>query len=150
MVNPARHSSPGRNTARKRRFSKSGQIISGATVSDLSPAVIAGYDAPFPDETFKAGARKFPMFVPTSPSDPAAPANRAAWAALGRYDKPFLCAFSDSDPATRGGDALLASHVPGTRNHPPVIIENAGHFLQEDKGEELARLVSSFIGSTSS
>ena len=129
---------------------KVGQIISGATVSELTPAVIAGYDAPFPDDTFKAGARKFPTLVPTSPSDPAAPANRAAWAALGRYDKPFLCAFSDSDPVTRGGDALLASHVPGTRNHPPVTIENAGHFLQEDKGEELARLVSSFISSTSS
>jgi len=125
-----------------------GRIIDGATVSDLTPAVIAGYDAPFPDDTFKAGARKFPVLVPTSPSDPAAAANRAAWAALGRYDKPFLCAFSDSDPVTHGGDALLASHIPGARNHPPVTIESAGHFLQEDKGEELASLVSSFISST--
>src|SRR6201995_1103843 len=129
---------------------KVGQIINGATVSGLTPAVIAGYDAPFPDDTFKAGARKFPTLVPTAPSDPAAPANRAAWAALGRYDKPFLCAFSDSDPVTRGGDALLASHVPGARNHPPVTIEDAGHFRQEDKGGELARLVSSFVSSTSS
>jgi haloalkane dehalogenase len=125
-----------------------GRIIDGATVSHLTPAVIAGYDAPFPDDTFKAGARRFPMLVPTSPDDPAAPANRAAWAALGHYDKPFLCAFSDSDPVTRGGDALLASHIPGARNHPAVTIENAGHFLQEDKGEELARIVSSFISAT--
>lgn len=126
-----------------------GRIIDGATVSTLAPGVIAGYNAPFPDDSFKAGARQFPMLVPTSPADPAAPANRAAWAALGRYDKPFLCAFSDSDPVTRGGDALLASHVPGARHHPPVTIEAAGHFLQEDKGEELAGLVVSLLSSTS-
>lgn len=128
---------------------KVGQIIDGATVSALPPEVIAGYDAPFPDDSFKAGARQFPTLVPTSPSDPAAPANRAAWAALGNYDKPFLCAFSDSDPVTRGGDAALASHVPGARNHPPVTIESAGHFLQEDKGDELAHLVTAFISATS-
>ncbi|HEY2448141.1 MAG TPA: haloalkane dehalogenase, partial [Mycobacterium sp.] len=102
----------------------------------------------FPDDSFKAGARQFPMLVPTSPDDPAAPANRAAWAALADYDRPFLCAFSDSDPITRGADAVLATHVAGARHHRPVTIEDAGHFLQEDKGEDLARVVAEFVSGT--
>lgn len=126
-----------------------GRIVDGGCQTDLSSDVIAAYDAPFPDESFKAGARQFPMLVPTDPSDPAAPANRAAWDALGRYNKPFLCAFSDSDPITRGADRLLAAHVPGAQRHQPVTIEAAGHFLQEDKGEELAGVVASFIRATS-
>ncbi|HVR00185.1 MAG TPA: haloalkane dehalogenase [Mycobacterium sp.] len=125
-----------------------GQIINSACVSSLTADVIAGYDAPFPDDSFKAGARQFPMLVPTSPADPAAPANKAAWAALGRYEKPFLCAFADSDPITRGGDALMAGHVPGAHTHPPVTVAQAGHFVQEDKGEELGRLIADFIAST--
>ena len=88
------------------------------------------------------------MLVPTSPDDPAAPANRAAWDALGRYNRPFLCAFSDSDPITRGADAVLAAHVPGARNHRAVTIKDAGHFLQEDKGEDLARVVTKFVEAT--
>ena len=125
-----------------------GQIVDGGCRTDLSSDVVAGYDAPFPDESFKAGARQFPMLVPTDPSDPAAPANRAAWDALGRFEKPFLCAFSDFDPITRGGDGLLAGHIPGAREHSPVTIVGGGHFLQEDKGEELAKVVASFVGAT--
>ncbi len=125
-----------------------GQIVNGGCRTDLSTQVIAGYDAPFPDDSFKAGARQFPMLVPTSPDDPAAPANRAAWAALGEYRQPFLCAFSDSDPITRGADTVLAQHIPGACDHPPVTIEGAGHFLQEDNGEELARVVAEFVNAT--
>ena len=125
-----------------------GQIVNGGCRSDLAADVVAGYDAPFPDESFKAGARQFPMLVPTSPDDPAAPANRAAWDALGRYNRPFLCAFSDSDPITRGADAVIAAHVPGARVHRAVTIKNAGHFLQEDKGEDLARVVTKFVEAT--
>ena len=125
-----------------------GQIVNGGCRSDLAADVVAGYDAPFPDESFKAGARQFPMLVPTSPDDPAAPANRSAWAALGRYSRPFLCAFSDSDPITRGADAVLAAHVPGARGHRAVTIKDAGHFLQEDKGEHLARVVTKFVEAT--
>ncbi|MEZ0365676.1 haloalkane dehalogenase [Mycobacterium sp. pUA109] len=125
-----------------------GQIVNGGCRSQLSADVVAAYDAPFPDERFKAGARQFPMLVPTSPNDPATPANRAAWDALGRYEKPFLCAFSDSDPITKGADAVLAAHVPGARAHPAVTITDAGHFLQEDQGEDLARVVVEFVGAT--
>ena len=71
----------------------------GATVTDLSDAVLAAYDAPFPDESYKAGARIFPTLVPAHPTDPASGANRAAWLALSRFDKPLLTAFSDSDPS---------------------------------------------------
>ena len=127
---------------------KVGEIVNGGCRTALSGDVINAYNAPFPDESFKAGARQFPMLVPTSPDDPAAPANRAAWAALGGYDRPFLCAFSDSDPITRGADAILSAHIPGARDHQPVTIEGAGHFLQEDKGEDLARAVADFISAT--
>jgi haloalkane dehalogenase len=125
-----------------------GRIVNGGCVCELSADVVAAYNAPFPDDSFKAGARQFPMLVPTSPEDPAAPANKAAWAALGRYDKPFLCAFADSDPITRSGDAVLAGHVPGARNHPSVTVADAGHFIQEDKGAELGRLIVDFIAAT--
>jgi haloalkane dehalogenase len=125
-----------------------GRIIDGGCTTDLSDAVIAGYDAPFPDETFKEGARQFPLLVPTSPDDPAAAANRAAWEVLGRYDRPFLCAFSDSDPITGGADRALIAGIPGTKGQPHTTIEGGGHFLQEDRGPELAAVVDAFIAGT--
>ncbi|ORB24382.1 haloalkane dehalogenase [Mycolicibacterium parafortuitum] len=125
-----------------------GHIINGGCVSTLPPEVIAAYDAPFPDDTYKAGARQFPTLVPTSPDDPAAPANRAAWDVLRGFDKPFLCAFSDSDPITRGADAALRKLIPGAQRQPEVTIAGGGHFLQEDKGEELARVVVDFVRDT--
>jgi haloalkane dehalogenase len=125
-----------------------GGIVKGGCVSELAPEVIAAYDAPFPDDTYKAGARQFPMLVPTSPEDPAAPANRAAWETLRRYDRPFLCAFSDSDPITRGADRKLRAEIPGAAGQPHTTITGAGHFLQEDRGEELAAVVAQFVAAT--
>jgi haloalkane dehalogenase len=122
-----------------------GQILAGATQTELSPEVVAAYDAPFPDESYKAGARQFPMLVPVSPDDPAAEPNRRAWAVLGRFDKPFLTAFSDGDPITRGGEAVLRERIPGAKGQRHTTIEGGGHFLQEDCGEELARVVAGFI-----
>ncbi|CAN3128455.1 haloalkane dehalogenase [Mycobacterium sp. smrl_JER01] len=122
-----------------------GKIINGGCVSTLSAEVIAAYDAPFPDDTFKAGARQFPTLVPISPDDPAAPANRAAWEGLRGFDKPFLCAFSDSDPITEGGDVPLRRLIPGAQGQPGVTIAGGGHFLQEDKGRELAAVVVDFV-----
>lgn len=122
-----------------------GDIVNGGCVSTLPADVIAAYDAPFPDDSYKAGARQFPTLVPTSPDDPAAPANRAAWEGLRRFDKPFLCAFSDSDPITRGADAALRKFIPGAQGQPEVTIAGGGHFLQEDKGRELAAVVVDFI-----
>jgi haloalkane dehalogenase len=145
---------PGEAFLRWQRFSQEvpefpvGGIVKGGCVTELSPEVIAAYDAPFPDDSYKAGARMFPMLVPTSPDDPAAGPNRKAWEVLRRWEKPFLTAFSDSDPITRGGDRALQSMVPGTKGEPHTTIEGAGHFLQEDKGEELAKVIVDFIAGT--
>jgi len=122
-----------------------GGIVRGGCMSSLTPEVIAAYDAPFPDDRAKAGARQFPLLVPTSPDDPAAPANRKAWDVLRHWQKPFLTAFSDMDPITRGADRLLQEAIPGAKGQPHTTIAGGGHFLQEDKGEELARVVVDFI-----
>jgi haloalkane dehalogenase len=122
-----------------------GQIVARACVRPVAAAVIAAYDAPFPDERYKAGARAFPALVPAEPDDPAAPANRAAWAGLGRFERPFLTAFSDGDPITRGADRALLAHVPGAAGQPHVTIERGGHFLQEDAGDELGRVTAELV-----
>ncbi len=127
-----------------------GGIVKGACVTELAPEVIAAYDAPFPDERYLAGARAFPLLVPTTPDDPEAPANRRAWQQLQQWEKPFLTAFSDSDPVTKGGDAVFQKLVPGARHQPHTTIRGAGHFLQEDKGEELAQVIVRFIAGTPS
>jgi haloalkane dehalogenase len=122
-----------------------GGIVKGGCATALSPAVIAAYDAPFPDDRYKAGARQFPLLVPATPDDPAAPANRAAWEVLRRLTKPFLTAFSDTDPVTAGGDRIFQREIPGCAGQPHTTITGAGHFLQEDKGEDLARVVVELI-----
>jgi haloalkane dehalogenase len=122
-----------------------GAIVQGGCATPLPAEVVAAYDAPFPDESYKAGARQFPTLVPNSPDDPAAAPNRKAWEVLRRWKKPFLTAFSDSDPITRGGDSFLQEAIPGAQGQPHTTIVGAGHFLQEDKGEELARVVVGFI-----
>lgn len=125
-----------------------GGIVNGGCTSDLAPDVIAAYDAPFPDDSYTAGARQFPMLVPTSADDPATPANRAAWERLGQWEKPFLCAFSDQDPITKGADRVLGGHVPGANGAPHTTITGGGHFLQEDCGPELARVIADFVAAT--
>jgi haloalkane dehalogenase len=107
--------------------------------------VVAAYDAPFPDERYLAGARQFPLLVPITPDDPASAANRAAWRVLERFEKPFLTAFSDRDPVTHGMDQALRARIPGAKGQPHATIAGGGHFLQEDRGEELARVVVDFV-----
>jgi haloalkane dehalogenase len=126
-----------------------GGIIKGGCVNDPPPEVIAAYNAPFPDDSYKAGARQFPLLVPIGPDDPASEANRRAWEVLRRWEKPLLTAFSDGDPVTRGGEQVFQKLVPGAQGQPHVTITTAGHFLQEDKGEELAQVVVDFIARTS-
>jgi haloalkane dehalogenase len=123
-----------------------GAIVSAGTVRDLTPAEIAAYDAPFPDERFKAGARQFPLLVPASPDDPEAPANRAAWEVLSRWERPFLTAFGDSDPITAGADAALQRLIPGAAGQPHVTLERTGHFSPEDAGARLAGVVVELSG----
>jgi haloalkane dehalogenase len=125
-----------------------GQIINFGTLTDLAPEVIAAYDTPFPDDDHKAGARIFPKLVPSTPDDPERDANLAAWMVLEQYDKPFLCAFSDGDPITGGGDAEFRRRVPGTQGLAHVTIAGGGHFLQEDCGPELGRVIAEFIAAT--
>lgn len=118
-----------------------GRIVNNGCVSELDEATIAAYDAPFPDESFKEGPRQFPMIVPVTPDDPQSEPNRRAWDVLQKWDKPFLTLFGDSDPVTRGADAFFQSAVPGAGGQPHRTIEGAGHFIQEDKGEELAQAI---------
>jgi haloalkane dehalogenase len=93
----------------------------------------------------KEGARQFPVLVPASPDDPAVDANRAAWEGLEAFDRPFLCAFSDGDPITAGADRVLKERIPGAKGQQHVTIEGGGHFLQEDRGPELAAVVIDFM-----
>jgi len=123
-----------------------GDLVNSASVTELTADEIAAYDAPYPDDTFKAGARIWPALVPTSPDDPEAPANRDAWTVLRGFDKPFLCCFSDRDPVTRGGDAPFRKLVPGAAGQAHATLEGGGHFVQEDLGPELAALLVEFAG----
>ncbi len=122
-----------------------GRIIQSGTITTLPDDVVAAYDAPFPSAKYKAGARAFPALVPTTPNNPASDANRAAWEIFRRWDKPFLTTFSNRDPITRGGQIPWQENVPGAQDQVHVKIRNAGHFLQEDKGEELAAVLIDFI-----
>ncbi len=151
---PTGESSPGAAFLAWQKFSQevetfpTGVIINGGCTTELSADVMAGYDAPFPDESFKEGARQFPLLVPTSLDDPESAPNRAAWEVLEQFDRPFLTAFSDQDAITAGGDTAFQARVAGTKDQPHTTIEGGGHFLQEDRGPELARVVNDFIART--
>ena len=118
-----------------------GGIINGGCTTDLPPEVVAAYDAPFPDDSYKAGARIFPTLVPTSSDDPASADNEQAWRILSQFERPFVLAFSDSDAITQGGDAPFRAKVPGAEGQPHTTIEGGGHFLQEDRPAELAQVI---------
>ena len=122
-----------------------GAIVAMATQKEMEPEVVAAYNAPFPDDTYKAGARIFPSFVPITPDDPASQANREAWKVLSAFKKPILTAFSDGDPVTKGGEGVFQERVPGAKGQPHTTIEGGGHFLQEDCGEAFAEVVINFI-----
>lgn len=126
-------------------FKTSSIIQGGCATKPLAPEVLAAYDAPYPDESFKAGARIFPTLVPASLEDPSSSANIAAWKVLESWTKPFSCAFSDQDPVTRNGEWAFRRVVPGAETSLHTTIEGAGHFLQEDRGPELAAFVNSVI-----
>jgi len=122
-----------------------GRIVAQGTRRTLSPAERAAYDAPFPSSAYKAGARAFPRLVPTSPNDPAAGANTAAWAGLGRWEKPFLTLFGRNDPILGNADKPLQEHVPGAAGQPHDRVAG-GHFVQEDAGAEIAGTVVRWLG----
>jgi haloalkane dehalogenase len=115
-----------------------GRIVDTGSRRRLSSGERAAYDAPFPSAKYKAGARAFPALVPTSPDNPAVPANRAAWDKLGAWEKPFLTLFGRNDPILGRGDKPLQEHVPGAQGQPHARL-SGGHFVQEDAGVEIAR-----------
>lgn len=122
-----------------------GTILQGASVSTLSDAVLAAYNAPYPDETYKAGARIFPSLVPIEPDKDGAADNREAWKVLSTFEKPFLTCFSDQDPITSGLDAIFQKSIPGCAGQPHQILEGGGHFLQEDVSDALSDIIVQFM-----
>jgi haloalkane dehalogenase len=122
-----------------------GAIVGMGCRTALAPDVIAAYNAPFPDDSYKEGARIFPSLVPVTPDDPAAEANRLAWKSLSKFEKPFVTMFSDGDPITRGGERVFQGRIPGAKGQSHFTIKGAGHFLQEDRGEEFAERVVAFV-----
>ena len=122
-----------------------GRIVRMGCVHGLSDAEVAAYDAPFPSSRYALAARLFPGFVPTTPTDPERTNNERAWDLFKRWDKPFLTLFSNRDPVTRGGHKVWQKLVPGAQGQPHAITRNAGHFLQEDKGPEVAAAIAAFI-----
>lgn len=121
-----------------------GHIVNLFGSGGLGEAELAAYRAPFPSEEYKAGARQFPLLVPTTPDDPAAWANGEAWKVLAQWHKPALLCFSDSDPITSGGEKPFLERVPGTRSQPHVTLKGR-HFIQEEDGENWARAVISWM-----
>src|SRR5580704_2147022 len=124
------------------------RLVQSGCQSTLSPAVLAAYDAPFPDPSYAAAVRAMPDLVPTTPDDPASAANRAAWRQLSAWDKPFLVAFSDRDPITGAMAPVLKKTIPGAAGLDHPVLEGAGHFLQEDAGERLGELIAGFVRAT--
>jgi len=122
-----------------------GKLVNGGCATQLSPEEIVAYDAPFPDDSFKAGARIFPALYPDGDDHPSNEPNRKAWDVLKTWTKPFLTSFSDGDPVTGGGHTVFQRDVPGAAGQAHTTIVGGGHFLQEDKGEEFAAVVNQFI-----
>lgn len=123
-----------------------GAIVTMGCQKPVPQDIASAYNAPFPDDTYKEGARIFPSLVPIEPNDPASAENHKAWEVLCRFDKPFLTAFSDGDPITRGGEKIFKKRVPGAKDQPHTTIKGGGHFLQEDCAEEFAEVIVDFIG----
>ena len=123
-----------------------GALVSGGVARPMAPEVRAAYDAPFPDASYKAGPRAMPALIPQELDAAGAAENRAAWAVLAGFERPFLCLFSDSDPITAHGDEPFLERVPGTRGQPHTVVPG-GHFVQEDSGIELARHLTAWMGS---
>ena len=121
-----------------------GVLVNGGSGRNLTDAEVAAYDAPFPDETFKEGARQFPVLVPVTPEHASVAENLAAWTVLERFEKPVVTAFSDGDAVTRGGDVPIQSRIPGAKGQPHVTL-SGGHFLQEDSPAEIVEVIDGLV-----
>ncbi|MDX6286105.1 MAG: haloalkane dehalogenase [Frankiales bacterium] len=123
-----------------------GFLVQSGCHTELAPEVLAAYDAPFPGPEYKMGPRAMPDLIPQSPDHPETPAQQRAWVALAEFDRPFRTAFSNADPVTAGVDELMRPRIPGAAGQPHSRIPGGGHFVQEDCPDELAAVVSSFMG----
>ena len=121
------------------------RLVQSGCQTTLAPEVLAAYEAPFPGPAYAAAVRAMPGLVPADPDNPASAANRAAWQRLAGWDKPFLVAFSDRDPITAAMAPVLKHVVPGAARFDHPVIAGAGHFLQEDAGEQLGEVIRDFI-----
>ena len=122
-----------------------GKIVRFGCAQGLSDEAVAAYDAPYPNSRYKVGARVFPTLVPIDPSNPARQANERAWDMYKAWTKPFITLFSTRDPVTKGGERMWQKRVPGAEGQNHTKIRGAGHFVQEDKGEEVAQALVEFI-----
>ncbi len=122
-----------------------GMILQGGTSRTLTEQELAAYNSPFPEERYKAGARRFPLLVPVTPEHASVAENLEAWKVLSAFDKPFLTAFSDKDPVTKGGARVFVERVAGAKGQPHVTLHGGGHFLQEDHPDELVKLIADFV-----
>lgn len=121
-----------------------GIIVNGGTARDLSAEEFAAYDAPFPDESYKEGARQFPTLVPVTPDHGSVAENMAAWKVLETFERPVVTAFSDGDPVSKGGEAVFQARVPGAKDQPHVTLKG-GHFLQEDCPADIVAVIDGLI-----
>jgi haloalkane dehalogenase len=125
-----------------------GLIVRGACITKIPREVIEAYNAPFPDETYRAGVAALPLMVPSQPDMPGAKRSREARERFKTWQKPTLVLFSDSDPVTSGAAPFFRKLIPAAKKQPEITIEGAGHFLQEDKGVEIAQHMQAFIERT--
>jgi haloalkane dehalogenase len=121
-----------------------GLLLNAGSLRELSAEEIAAYDAPFPDETYKEGARQFPILVPVTPEHASVAENIAAWKVLETFNKPFVTAFSDGDPVSKGGERIFQERIPGAKGQTHVIL-SGGHFLQEDSPAAIATLIDNLL-----
>ena len=119
-----------------------------AVAGPLSADVLAAYDAPFPDPAYTAGLRQMTALIPLTRNDPGAAIGRDTMSVLRDWQRPFLTAYSDGDPPTRGWDNVFQAEIPGAQGQPHTTIAGAGHFVQEQRGEELGRIVADFVART--
>ncbi len=123
-----------------------GFILNSGCARELSAAEMAAYEAPFPDESYKEGARQFPALVPITPTHASVSENLAAWKVLETFQKPFVTAFSDADPVTKGGEAAFQARVPGAQGKAHVTLKG-GHFVQEDSPPEIVKVIEALVSS---